>query len=109
MPGCVGGAERRRRARNRECRRSAFWNGGPPPPARRRQGATRRSALSSGLEFSGPKLSRPGPRRLRLVFEGIDLVLLEVGEADVVETVEHQVLEVRVDLEFHHAAIGSAD
>src|SRR5208282_3714282 len=54
-------------------------------------------------------VSHPRPRRLGLVFEALDLVALDHGQADVVETVEQTVLAVCVDLELHDAAVGSAD
>src|SRR5450631_2365960 len=51
----------------------------------------------------------PGPGRLCAFLEGRDLVLLDQGQADVVEAVEHAVLAVLVDLELDQAAIGAAD
>src|SRR3989304_3919136 len=55
------------------------------------------------------KGSHPRPRRLRLLLVARDLVLLLQREADVVEPVQQAVLAVRVDGEFHHAAVRPPD
>src|SRR5438046_2268174 len=94
----------RRAARSHECRRIASWRGAPQWPAATAPAAARRRAAASG-----PARSRPGPRSLRLLLEAVDLGLLLLGLADVVEPVEHAVLAVRIDVELHHAAVGPTD
>src|SRR5579863_2962055 len=51
----------------------------------------------------------PGPRRLGLRFEAVDLTALLHGDADLVEAVEQRVLAVRFDVELNHAAVRPAD
>ena len=53
--------------------------------------------------------SGPRARGLGLFLEAVDLGGLLLGQADVVEPVEHAVLAVRIDVELHHAAVGPAD
>src|SRR5262249_30486168 len=53
--------------------------------------------------------SHPGARGLRPLLEAFDLVLLDHGEPDIVEAVEQAVLAVRIDVELHHAAVGTPD
>ncbi len=52
---------------------------------------------------------RPGAGGLCLLLELLDLVALHHGEADVIETLEQAMLAVCVDVEFQHAAVGTAD
>src|SRR5262249_31285477 len=59
--------------------------------------------------ISTSKPSRPCARGLRLLLEAFDLVLLDHGKADIVEAVEQTVLAMRIDVELHHAAIGTSD
>src|SRR6185312_13290580 len=86
-------------ARSRGCRQTAS-----SPAAPRRLGAP-----APGLRRRRAPASGPRPRRLRLFLEAVDLFLLELGQPDVVEAVEHAVLAVRIDVELHHAAVRSAD
>src|SRR4051812_36631552 len=58
---------------------------------------------------SDPTYSSPRARGLRLFLEAVDLVGLEPGQADIVETVEHAVLAVGIDVEFDDAAVGATN
>src|SRR3984893_7559840 len=51
----------------------------------------------------------PGSLRLGLLLKALDLAGFEIGHADVVEAFEQAFLAVRVDVEFHYAAVGAAD
>src|SRR3954451_14926305 len=62
---------------------------------------------------SGPasceRWSCPCARALGLLLEAFDLVLLDHGQADIVETVEQAMLAVRIDFERDHAAVRPPD
>src|SRR5580658_3083617 len=51
----------------------------------------------------------PRPLRFGLRFKALDLAGLEIGHADVVETLEQAFFAVWIDVEFDHAAVGAAD
>src|SRR4029077_10626240 len=55
------------------------------------------------------RASRPCTRGLGLLLEALDLVLLDHGQADIVETVEQAMLAVRIDVELDHAAVRPPD
>src|SRR4029078_5944299 len=74
-----------------------------------RAGAPRRSARAPAAVRRRRPSSGPRTRGLGLFLEAVDLVLLELCQADVVETVEHGVLALRIDVELHHADVRPAD
>src|SRR5689334_2227334 len=51
----------------------------------------------------------PRPRGSGLLLVALDFRLLLLGQADVVEAIEHAVLAVRVDFEMNDAAVGAAN
>src|SRR6266571_1220777 len=76
------------------------------PRTRVRTPARVKNLGSDSIRTAG---SGPGACGLCLGLIGVDRGLLLHGEADVVETVHQAVLAVRVDLEFHGAAVGPAN
>src|SRR6516164_364371 len=86
--------------------------------SRRRSPAFIKSPTSKRLDVQRPCRrcaspetvgSCPGARGLRPLLEAFDLVLLNHGEPDIVEPVEQAMLAVRIDVELHHAAVGTPD
>ena len=77
------------------------------------QDAVARSGVI-GLEVApaGAKLETvicPGARRASFLLVALDLALLLLSEADIVEAVEQAMLAVRVDVEMNDTAIGTTD
>src|SRR6266436_8141569 len=72
-------------------------------------GMQQEKAWMAGTSPAMTGRSRPGALGLGLRLVRVDLLLLDLGEADVVEAVKQAVLAVRIDLELHQAAVGAAD
>src|SRR6266446_9802315 len=51
----------------------------------------------------------PRPHGLRALLEALDLLLLDLGQPDVVEPFKQAMLAVRIDLELDHAAVRAPD
>src|SRR5439155_4889602 len=79
------------------------------PLASSARGANAQDEAINRSPYRSEAASQPRPCRLRLLLERIDLVLLDHGQADIVEAVEQAMLAVSIDVERHHAAVGAAN
>src|SRR5580704_2354411 len=70
-------------------------------------GFRRDNGLTSGAGLNHAE--DPGPLEARLLFIGRDIGALLLGQADVVEAVEHAMLAERIDIEMHDLAVGARD